>query len=485
MNLRPLRRPRATWLLAMALIPFVAFAACRPAVVGTSPRLQMIAAPSNVLADASTYWPMWRGDGTGVSAASGLPVTFDAMDGVRWQIALPGVGNSSPIVWQDRLIVTAVIDGQPAVCCYNRLTGATLWTTPVTSDTETGLGGAAFASATAATDGELIFACFGSQGLFALDMQGNLQWHTSLGPLKQIWSEASSPMQLASSTLVLGDLVIQLADGRDASHLVAFHKQTGELVWKTPRMSHGCWSTPVAVTTSIDQGGETELVVNGTGVDQRGAGQMIAYDPGTGSPLWNIQGTTDIVCPSPIVADDLVISTSGRNGPFMAVRTGGRGELNEDQVAWSRASGGPYVPTGVAYQGRLFTVSDRGQLDCRRLADGELLWSQRLGGSFTASLVAGDDKIYAVSEQGTVFVFAAADQPQKLAANEMGDRVMASPAIAAGDLFLRTQRFLYCIAGQGDETAEAFADAVATAEGEISRESTVLPVSAISPVDKE
>ena len=172
----------------------------------------------------------------------------------------------------------------------------------------------------------------------------------------------------------------------------------------------------------------------------------MAYDPHSGGEFWRVRGTTDVVCPTPVVSNGLVISSSGRNGPVMAIRTGGSGDVTSSHVVWKHGRGGPYVPSGVSVDNRLYLIRDEGALDCYDVASGKRLWQERLRGSFTASLVAGDGKLYATSEQGRVYVIAVSEQFKLLATNRLDERCLATPAIAGGELFVRTQSRLYCIA---------------------------------------
>ncbi len=173
---------------------------------------------------------------------------------------------------------------------------------------------------------------------------------------------------------------------------------------------------------------------------------MIAYDPQSGTELWRVQGTTDIPCPTAIVGESLVVSTSGTNGPIIAIRPGGRDDATHTHVAWRKAWGGPYVPTGVIENGLLYLVSDGGIFRCLDLENGETCWEKRLDGSYSASLVAGDGKLYATSEQGDIHVLATGDRCQLLAVNHLRQKCLATPAIAQGELFVRTEQQLYCFA---------------------------------------
>jgi outer membrane protein assembly factor BamB len=187
--------------------------------------------------------------------------------------------------------------------------------------------------------------------------------------------------------------------------------------------------------------GSTELIVNGTGTP--GGGQVVAYDPASGQELWRLHGTTDVVCPTPIVEEGLVFCTSGRNGPILALRPGA--DPQDGRLAWSASRGGPYVPTGLAMDGRLYLLDDAGQLSCYDCATGKQVASGRLRGKFTASLIAGGGKLFAANEDGVVYVLTANEELEILAANRMDERITATPALSRGELFLRTARQLYCV----------------------------------------
>jgi outer membrane protein assembly factor BamB len=194
-----------------------------------------------------------------------------------------------------------------------------------------------------------------------------------------------------------------------------------------------------------------ELVVNGGG--SGGSGDVTAYDPQTGRELWMVHGTTDVVCPTAIVGAGLVISTSGRNGPIIAIHPGGSGDVTQTNVVWKRSRGGAYVPSGVAYRNRLFLIADGGIASAFDLGNGEEIWQQRLKGMFTASLTAGAGKIYAVNEDGVVDVFAADDSFRHLATNDMQEHCLATPALVDGQLFIRTDSQLYCVGSPAELTS--------------------------------
>lgn len=392
---------------------------------------------------ASKQWPGWRGTNcAGIAADQRLPVVFGPAQGLRWRADVPGEGNSSPVVWNDRVFLTSAVNvgsqQKLALHCFDRDTGKLRWRADCASSRGSTHVKNGYASATPVTDGRRVFVSFGPAGMYAFDFEGKQLWRTELGTLEHQWGTAASPV-------LFEDLVIQLCDAEQSSSIAAFRQSTGELVWRTARDSGGGWGTPVLVEATSAAGGSPriELVANGTGTDP---GIVIAYDPKDGRELWRVRGTTSIVCPTVIVAGGLVISTSGRNGPIIAIRPGGAGDVTESRVVWKRRRGGPYVPTGVAYRNRLYLVSDGGVLACYNQGDGTQVWQQRLKGAFTASLVAGGGQVYAVSERGEIHVVAAADEYRELAVNDFQQRMLATPAISGGELFIRGEEALYCVA---------------------------------------
>jgi outer membrane protein assembly factor BamB len=384
-------------------------------------------------------WPGWRGrNGSGIAPGGDPPIAFSLAEGLRWTADVPGSGNSSPVVWDSLVFLTTALDttNPPtlAVLALDRDTGSLRWKTDVgqaAGRTHTKNG---YASATVVTDGSLVFASFGSTGLFCLDMSGQILWKADLGDLDQIWGSAASP-------ILYRNLVIQLCDSEHESYLAAFDLQTGRPKWTAPRSSRSCWTTPILVSAP---GPCTELVVNGTGAGEDGQGQVTAYNPDTGRELWQVRGTTGLVTPTTLAARDLIFSLSGRNGPMMAIRPGGSGDVTENRMVWRRPRGGPYIPSGVLYRNRLYVLADNIWLTCYDPGNGREIWRGRLGGAFSSSLIAAGGRLYAVNEQGIVFVVAAGDTFELLATNKLGERCYATPAIAHNDLFLRTQHHLHC-----------------------------------------
>ncbi|MEO5367773.1 MAG: PQQ-binding-like beta-propeller repeat protein, partial [Magnetococcus sp. WYHC-3] len=397
-------------------------------------------------ADAAN-WPGWRGDGSGVSEEQNLPLYWSAEAGVLWKTPLPGAGNSSPVVWGDRVFLTASTDAgtNRVVICLNRLDGQVVWRkdlpaerAPATSQKN------GYASPTPVTDGAHVYVFFDSPGLVAMDMQGQVIWTRDLGPFKNSYNMASSPV-------LCGEVVIQCCDQDAGSFIAAFDKQTGLERWRTPRpkMSRQ-FATPLPMVVD----GKPQVVVNGEAV--------IAYDPATGQELWSCRGMRPNVTPSAVTKGDLVYVTSGRNGPSMAIDPRGTGDITETHVRMQTFSGGPYVPSPLAFSAGLLLPGDDGKL---RLIgnDGKTRSELRIPGHYTASPVASGSRVYWPNEKGQVAVVrisgdAANPRLEMVTVNDVGSACLASPAIADGKLFLRTEQALLCVNGTDKPVKAAAAE---------------------------
>jgi outer membrane protein assembly factor BamB len=304
------------------------------------------------------------------------------------------------------------------------------------------------------TDGRTLIAWFGSEGLFAFDMEGNVLWNVDLGVLnvgaydapEYEWGSASSP-------IIHGDLVIVQADTQGESFVMGIDIRSGETVWKTLRDELPSWGTPTVHPGAGHASGtatQPELVTNGSNF-------IRGYDPATGQELWRLGGSSKITAPTPIFDGDLIIVASGRRpeAPIFAIRAGAQGEITledgqteNDSVAWSKQRRGSYMPTPIIYDGHLFVLANQGILDCYNLATGEEMFRERIphaGGGFSASPVAADGKLYLPGEDGDIFVVRASDTFEVLATNPIGELVMATPALSDGKLFVRAERHLFAI----------------------------------------
>jgi outer membrane protein assembly factor BamB len=421
-------------------------------------------------------WPQWRGPSSqGISLETSLPTTWSANDNLAWRVSLAGLGTSSPIVWEDRVIVTSQVgksaragDGAHpqlarderalaerenpigglrvdsaaapsditlVVEAFARTDGRRLW------EYRTKAAGPLpevhekhnLATPTPVTDGKRVYSWFGNGQIVVLDMDGRLVWTRNLGveiaPFQTLWGHGSSPV-------LFDDLLILLCDHLSDAYLLAVDASTGKDRWKVDRgekrTSH---STPLVVRRPEG----TELLVNSSE-------RIDVYDPRTGTLLWFTGAPRQSPIPSAVFHDGRIYLSRGyRNSDYLAIRPGGRGDVTATHIDWQAPSGASYVPSILYYEGLLYMTNEVGVVTCADAKTGEAVWRHRLGGVFFASPVAGDGKVYMVSETGETFVLRAGRKPEVLARNDLGERFIASPAISSGRLFLRSDRTLFAV----------------------------------------
>ena len=401
-------------------------------------------------------WPRFRGpNGTGVSTDQDVPVQWSDKDGVLWKVPIPGRGNSSPIVWGDRLFVqSAAEDGSERwLFCLNADSGEVIWK-------KTAPGAAAhthpkntLASSTPATDGERVYAVFwDGKGLLlvAYDFKsGDQVWSKDLGPYESEHGAGISPMVYDGRVYVADDQgASQNYDTTAPSTVMAFNAKDGTDAWKAPRKSfRACYSTPFILEA---EKGKPELIVAST------AG-VTSYDPAGGAENWNYVWSFSThplrTVASPILADGLVIANAGEGGQgrsLIALRPGGKGDVTKTGLVWKNEKAFSYVPTLLAFGDSLYCVNDDGFASCHNARNGDEKWTKRLGGHFSSSPVLIDGKIYAANEDGDVFVFEANSREYKqLAINSLGEGVISSPAASNGRLYYRGKENLICIGKPG------------------------------------
>jgi outer membrane protein assembly factor BamB len=382
-------------------------------------------------------WPRWRGPaGNAVSHETGLPTEWSATKNIAWRTELPGEGSSSSIVCGQQIFLTAAFDSgtRRALLCLDRDSGQIIWTREVTDDNpEVSSALTGHAAPTPVCDGRRVVAVFGNAGVICCSVTGEQLWQRDFG-------EFESELGLASSPIIIGDRVLLLCDHDGDrfrsfdSFLIALSLTTGETVWKTDRRDlYRSWSTPILVPTTD---GRDELIINAQD-------HLRAYDPTNGEELWRVAGMTGWVTPSPVFARGLIFAASGRDGPTMAVRPGGRGDVTETHLVWIVRQGAPYICSPIAYGEQLYVLNDQGVLSCYHATTGELAYRQRLAGKFIASPVAADGKVYFTNEAGVSYVIRSGGMFELLAKNDLAETILASPAIADGSIFLRTSKALY------------------------------------------
>ena len=427
---------------------------------------------------SSSCWPSFRGPGAGgVRANSRPPLVWDVQSGknIRWQTEIPGLAHSSPVVWGDRVFVTTAVavagdaelkvglygDIEPVpdegqhewrLYCLDARTGEVLWervvdrAVPKTKRHPK----ASHANCTPAVDGRHVVAFFGSEGLYCFDLEGVRVWHRDLGVLDSgFFRVRKAQWGFASSPVIHGSKVLVQCDVQDSSFLAAFDVETGGELWRTPRDEVPTWSTPTVVSAA----GRTQVAVNG----YRHIG---GYDIETGAELWRLRGGGDIPVPTPVAAHGLVFiaNAHGSLAPMYAVRADALGDItpgtaaSATYLAWMNARNGAYMQTPVVVGDFLYSCTDRGVLNCYRAATGEAMYRQRMGTGhgYTASPVAASDRLYFTSEKGRVHVIAAGAEFVQLAANEMGETCMATPAIAGDVLIFRTRTHVVAVGETGE-----------------------------------
>jgi outer membrane protein assembly factor BamB len=416
-------------------------------------------------AEAQYYWPQWRDPfGTGVAPNANPPIEWSEKRNIRWKVAMPGKGHSTPIVWGERIFLTAAIPYGEAlrpryparpgahdnltlthhhefvVLAVNRRDGTMLWRQTLLKELphEAGHVSASLASASAVTDGEQLFAFFGSRGLYCLDTSGKLLWKKNLGEMhtKHGHGEGSSPA-------LHGETLIVNWDHEERSFLVAFDKRTGEQRWKVARAEDTSWATPIVV----EHGGKAQVIVPGTN-------RLRGYDLASGAVIWECGGLSSNIVASPVAANGVVYAGSSYDTrALLAVRLdGASGDITgTDRVVWTRRRGTPYVPSPLLYGDSLYTLQHyQGLISRVDLKSGEEQGGPfRLGAisNVYASPVGAAGRVYVTSRDGVTQVISHGDPiPKVLAVNRLDDSFSASAALVGRELLLRGERYLYCIA---------------------------------------
>jgi outer membrane protein assembly factor BamB len=414
-------------------------------------------------------WPQFRGiKAGGVAEGHKTPASWNIAEGknVAWKTPIPGLGLSSPIVWGDQVCLTTAISGQKdaglrvglygdiapvqddtehewRVYCLDKKSGAVRWqqtahkaVPKIKRHTK-----ATHANSTLATDGERLIAFFGSEGLYAYDLKGKLLWKKDLGVLDAGYFRApEAQWETGSSPVIHDNVVLVQADVQKGSFLAAFDARDGKELWRSARTDVPTWGTPTIHTVK----GHTQVIVNGWK-------HIGAYDFKTGKEIWRLTGGGDIPVPTPVVHDGLIFITNahGPMAPVYAIRETATGDVtladgvtSNDHVAWSYPRDGGYMCTPLVYEGLVYIVKYNGALNVYDAKTGERKFQERLGGgtsAFTSSPIAADGKVYFASEEGNIFVLRAGPKYELVAQNEMGESVLATPAISEGTMIYRTQ----------------------------------------------
>jgi outer membrane protein assembly factor BamB len=415
-------------------------------------------------------WPHWRGPQHSGVAPGSAPIRWDDTTNVAWRIEVPGRGHSSPVIWDDRIFLTTAVPtgrtlppaggaqaSRPAfgdggagaheehdlvVMAVDRVSGKTLWrqvaTTAAPHEGYHHRYGS-FASPSPATDGERVYVSFGSRGVYAYDMDGRLAWHRDFDIRMQMFLEFGEGV----GPVVEDGRVILLFDHEGDSFITMLDAATGEDIWRTPRDEGTNWSTPLVVTHQ----GRKQIVVSATR-------RVRSYDFETGRLIWEVGGLGQNSIPRPVQHGDLVVVMSGfRNPNLMAIRLGREGDLSgTDAIVWTMNRGLSYTASPLLHDGRLYFITDSGMITSVDAATGKPYYQQvRMPAptNFKASPVAAGEHLYLATEEGTVLVARLGEPFDVVATNAHEDQsFVSSPAIAGGDIFLRSRTHLFRIAGR-------------------------------------
>lgn len=431
--------------------------------------------PVAVVLAADDDWPRWRGPMDNGMARGDAPTEWSATKNIAWRVPIPGRGHSSPVIWGDKIFLTTAVPTQAlspsaeeegsargdrkggfggrggpgggegagiehrfVVMCLNRHTGKVLWeqvATVATPHEGYHRRYGSFASNSPVTDGEHLYAFFGSRGLYKYDLNGKLVWKKDFPPMRM-------RLQFGEGVAaVLDENTLYLKfDQEQGSYMLALDKRSGKELWRVERDEQSSWSPPLVVTHE----GKKQVVVSATN-------KVRSYDPATGKLIWEAAGLGSNVIPAPVTTDGLVIVMSGHRDPnLLAIRLGRTGDLTgTDAIVWTNQRGNSYTPSPVLHDGKLYMVTDNGMVSCLNARTGEPYYhQQRLPQpyNFKASPVGANGKLYLATEEGDVVVLKMGEKFEVLATNKMGDEMfVASPAIAEGSLYLRTQAALYCV----------------------------------------
>ncbi len=437
----------------------------------------LAALPAATLAAAPEQnWPMFRGPG-GRGVADGFPtsLTWNAdpsskASGVLWRAEVPGLGHSSPIIWRDRIFVATAVrlsgkaplkiglygnsdaaddndEQRWMVLCFDKKSGRRLWERTLRSAKPAASRHtkATHANTTISTDGKRLVACFGSEGLYCLDLNGKLLWRKDLGVINI--SKYGIGWGFGSSPALHQDRIVLQCDDPSKPFIAAFSLADGKELWRVARTGdcERSWGTPLI----HHDGARTQVVANGWPF-------IVAYDLADGKELWRLRGGGDNPIPTPFVADGLIVVTNAHGGkaPLFAIRPTARGDISlaegqtsNEAIVWCAPNGGSYISTPVVYGGYVYLANTNGVLRCFDFKTGAKMYEERLGADATcsASLTAADGKIYCPVEEGFVYVVEPGPKFEVLAKNAMGEPCLATPAISQGVLYFRTAASLVAI----------------------------------------
>jgi outer membrane protein assembly factor BamB len=404
-----------------------------------------------VITAYSQNWPQWRGaDANGIAAPGNYPVNFSATDDLLWAAELPGKGGSTPIVWNDRIIITSGIgesdEGEDGVLCYN-MAGKLLWQVKLGKQNPGRHPRGSGSSPSAVTDGKSLFVFFKSSTLAALDFDGNILWKTNLeetyGKISYFWDIGTSPV------LADGKVIIAVMH-EGSSYLLALEQATGKVVWKVDRNFPCEVETAQSYTTPLvtKEGDLTKLLV-------WGANHLTEHNAATGETLWLSGGFNPDQRPnwrtiaSPVIYNNIAVVPYGRGRLLKGLKIGGKGDITEDALLWEKSGIGTDVATPIASNGNIYIVGFSGKIWCLEITSGEELWQYQLpegNGMYYSSPTLAGDKLYICSEKGALFVCEISPAGMEILNQTMfEDFFVATPVLINNTILLRGEKYLYCI----------------------------------------
>ena len=423
-------------------------------------------------------WPQFRGPyGSGIMDSTNLPDHWNIESGknIKWEIDIPGLGHSSPVIWNEKLFLTTAISGSGIdslkvglygdidevndrsihefrVYCINKYTGTIIWERlahegiPKTKRHTK----SSYANPTPATDGEYVVAFFGSDGLYCYTIDGKLVWQKDFGKMNAgPYTDPDVEWGFGSSPIIHEGRVIVQCDFLGEGFIASLNIKTGKEIWRTPRDEISTWSTP----NLYQSGTYKQIVVNGWK-------HMGGYDFETGKEIWRLSGGGDAPVPMPVIGHDLIYihNAHGRYSPIYAIKPDAKGDItlakdssSNKYIVWSIRRGGAYMPTILIYGDYLYNLQMNGALSCYYALSGKLIYKKVIPGAYggiTASGICSDGKLYYCTERGEVFIVKTGSEFKLIARNSLNDIIMATPAISENTLFFRTSHHLVAVSNQ-------------------------------------
>jgi outer membrane protein assembly factor BamB len=403
----------------------------------------------SLLSAQAANWPMWRGpNGDGTTSETGLPEKWSQTENVVWKVELPDRGNSTPVVWGDKVFITQAVEkiGKRLLLCFDRKSGKQLWEAGTTyKELELTHATNPYCAASPATNGERIVVFYASAGVFCYDLNGQELWkRTDLGKQHHIWGNGTSPV-------IVGERVFLNFGPGAKTTLYAFDLKTGKTLWQHDEPGGdsgesgnknwlGSWADPIFRKV----GNRDELIISYPG-------RVAAFDSAAGKQLWTCDGLNNLVYNSPLMTPDyVVIAFGGYGGKGVAIKAGGSGDVTEKRL-WHLPKVSQRIGSGVIHEGHHYILSDGGIAECRNLETGELVYTERLKGpgptghNWSSLVLSADGKCYAANQGGDCFVFKASPTFELMSTNSLGEKIIGSIAVSDRQLFIRGHKHLWCI----------------------------------------